>query len=228
MTRSQHLGQPKRAVLNDEEYDESKNFSLVTIQKPYQVYEESYVAKHTHYYFNEDFVDAKLYTDVLHRLLTATQVDTVFIHLNTLGGQVDTGVQLINAMKNSEAKVITILEGQAQSLGTLIFLSGDEMVVNDNCVMMFHNFNGGIVGKGNEMAAELNATIKWVNAISRKIYVPFLTEDEFSRITKGEDLWMHSPEIRKRLDRMIKSITEESATPKKRVRTKKPAPVATE
>lgn len=227
MIRSQHLGQPKRAVLNDEEYeDDSKNYTLVGVQKPYQTYEEVYTAKHTHYYFSEDFVEPKLYTDVLHRLVTANSSDTVFLHVNTSGGRVDTGVQLINAMKNSEAKVVTILEGCAQSLGTLIFLSGDEMIVNDNCVMMFHNFNGGIVGKGNEMAAELEATIKWINTISRKIYVPFLTEDEFSRITKGEDLWMHSPEIRKRLDRMIKLAVEESSLPKP-PRSKKSPVVAT-
>ena len=38
------------------------------------------------------------------------------------------------------------------------------------------------------------------------------SEEEFQRIIKGEDIWMQSPEIRDRLDRVVNSKTEEEIT----------------
>jgi ATP-dependent protease ClpP protease subunit len=215
-----------RTEKEDEDEDPSKELLATAKRKPYQQYETTFIAQHYHFYLSEEIVDPYLYTDMIHKIGGANSNDTVFIHLNTPGGQLDTGVQIINAMQNSQAKIVTVLESQAYSLGTLIFLAGDEMIVNDHCMIMFHNFNGSVIGKGNELTSQLEATIKWFFALAKKIYTPFLTEDEFQRITRGEDLWMHSPEIRKRLDRMVKSSTE--VKPKKAKKLKTPPEVAVE
>lgn len=188
---------------NDEDAPFPKPF-LVPNKKPYQHYEHTYTAQHVHFYLSEDVGAPDEYTDMIHKINSAGEQDTVFIHLNTPGGRLDTGVQIINAMQNSDARVVTILEAEAFSLGTLIFLAGDELVVNDHCVIMFHNFKGGVVGKGHEQLAQLEATVKWFTELAREIYIPFLSEDEFERIVKGEDLYMHSAEIRERIDNMIK------------------------
>ena len=192
----------------EDDDDEKREPQLPFLQKrkPYQMYEHPYTIQTVHFYISEEIVEPELYTEMIHRINIANPGDIIHIHLNTPGGRLDTGVQIVNAMQNSQAKVITILEGMAYSLGTLIFLAGDEMVVNDHCMMMFHNFKGGILGKGQELVAQLDATVKWFAAMAKRIYVPFLTEQEFERMIRGEDLWMHSPEIRKRLDRMIKQI----------------------
>lgn len=189
---------------NDDE-EEQKPFPAFPKKKPFQQYEQQFTAQHVHFYLSEEIAEPDAYADMIHRINVATPGDVIFIHLNTPGGRLDTGIQIINAMQNSPAKVITVLESMAYSLGTLIFLAGDEMIVNDHCMMMFHNFKGGILGKGQELVAQLDATVKWFAALAKKIYVPFLSEDEFDRIIRGEDLWMHSPEIRRRLDRMIKA-----------------------
>jgi ATP-dependent Clp protease protease subunit len=155
---------------------------------------------------------------MIYRISAASAADTIFIHLNTPGGQLDTGVQIINAMQNSQGKIVTILEGMAYSLGTLIFLAGDEMVVNDHCMMMFHNFNSGLIGKGNELTSQLDATVKWFAALAKNIYIPFLSEPEFERIVRGEDLWMHSQEIRTRLENMVKSMQQQAEREEKQVK----------
>lgn len=197
----------------DEDDDEPMKSFLLPQKKRYQQYNHTYTAQHVHFYLSDDVGAPEDYTDMIHRISAASENDTIFIHLNTPGGRLDTGVQIINAMQNSEAKIVTVLEAEAFSLGTLIFLAGDELVVNDHCMIMFHNFKGGVSGKGHEQLAQLDATIKWFTAIAREIYIPFLTEEEFDRIIKGEDLWMHSQEIRDRIDRMIamyeKQIEEE-------------------
>lgn len=192
-------------------------------KKPYNAYETTFTAAQVHFYLSEEIGEPNEYTDMIHRILVAGPNDIIFIHLNTPGGRLDTGVQIVNAMQNSQGKIITVLEGMAFSLGTLIFLAGDEMIVNDHCMLMFHNFKSGILGKGQELAAQLEATMKWFTALAKNLYIPFLTEEEFNRILRGEDIYIHSPEIRRRLDVMIKQMSE-SKKPNKATRITKPTP----
>lgn len=193
---------------NQRATDDDEDKKKAPPKPAFHAYEITYSAQHTHFYLSTDIGEPHEYTDMVHRILIAGPNDTIFIHLNTPGGHLDTGVQIVNAMQNSQAKIITVLESMAFSLGTLIFLAGDEMIVNDHCMLMFHNFRGGIQGKGNELSSQLDATKKWFSVFAKKIYVPFLSEDEFEQILRGEDLWMHSPEIRKRLDKMIKALAQ--------------------
>lgn len=184
-------------------------------KKPYRVFEQTFSAQHVHFYLSKGVGEAEGYVDMIHRITCAGPQDTIFIHLNTPGGQIDTGVQLINAMQNSQAKIVTILEATAYSLGTLIFLAGDEMVVNEHCMMMFHNFNGGLIGKGNELVSELEATVKWFQSLAQDIYIPFLSQEEFERIARGEDMWMQTPEIKKRLEHMVEVMNQKVADAEK-------------
>lgn len=202
---------------SEEDDDEDKAFPFLEKKKPYHQYDQILTAQQVHFYISKLIGPPDEYIDMIHRTAVAGPQDTIFIHLNTPGGHLDTGVQIINAMQNSQAKIVTILECAAYSLGTLIFLAGDEMVVNDNCLMMFHNFNGGLTGKGNEMVSELAASVKWFLDLATDIYLPFLTESELDRLIKGEDMWMQTPEIRSRLERMIKQlhakqVAEDAAT----------------
>lgn len=213
-----HAPAKKKSTSCDDDEDEGGlGLPMIGMKpKPYQQYDQIYTAQHTHFYLSKEIGDPSGYTDMVHRIASASAADVIFIHLNTPGGALDTGVQIINAMQNSQAKIVTVLESTAYSLGTLIFLAGDEMVVNDHCMIMFHNFKGGVIGKGNELTSQLEATVKWFSMLAKKIYIPFMSEDEFARITKGEDLWMHSTEIRKRLDRMMKAMNEPKPAKKSR------------
>ena len=206
---SRNITFPTRNSPDDDDEGGSSMSSPMLQAKPYQHYEHTLIAQQIHFYLNKTIEAPDLYSDMIHRINTASAYDTVYIHLNTPGGRLDTGVQILNAMRNSEAKIVTILEAEAFSLGTLIFLAGDELIVNDHCVIMLHNFTGGVRGKGHEQLAELEATVKWFTSIAREIYIPFLTEDEFNRIIKGEDLWLHSKEIRERIEVMFAAEGDE-------------------
>jgi hypothetical protein len=77
---------------------------------------------------------------------------------------------------------------------------------------MFHNYNSGTFGKGNEQIAEVTASIKWYGKILRRICTPFLTNEEVEKIVHGEDIWLDSDEVRKRIKRMQNTT---SLAPKK-------------
>ena len=193
---------------------------------PYTYFEQQNIQRVHHYYLSEPIGDPAAYVEMIHRIRSGLPHEVIHIHLNTPGGRLDTGVQIVNAMRLSEAHIVCSLESQAHSLGTLIFLAADEFLVHDNCMMMFHNYSGGIWGKGNEQEAQVVATIKWFSEIARDVYQPFLTEEEVDSILKGEDLWVHSTDIRKRLTKMVRQLEREAKAmenPKPKGPTKKKA-----
>ena len=182
------------------------------VQQPlmYQQYTAARQQNITHFYLSDGVDDPKYYTDLIHQIRTAQPQDIVYIHLNTPGGRLDTGIQIINAIADSAARIIGVLDSKAYSLGTLIFLACDEFVIHDNCLFMIHNYSGGMYGKGNEQQAELAATVKWFSKIADRYYYPFLSREEIGRVLRGEDFWMDSDEVKKRLKQMVK-IREEEA-----------------
>ena len=183
----------------------------ITVDKPlpYKLYESTIPVKTYHFYINQVIGDCEAYTDMIHQLKTCTSNDTVFIYLNSPGGQVGTGIQIINAMKVCPAKIITVLESEAHSMATFLFLAGDEFVVHDNCRMMFHYFSAGMYGKGHEIGQHLEATFRWYEDLMREFYIPFLTPEECDRIIKGEELWLSSNDIRERLVNMVEIAQQE-------------------
>lgn len=177
--------------------------------KPYQYYEQKIARSVHHYYISSAVEEPEQYVDMIHRIQTAGSDEVIYIHLNTPGGQLATGVQLINAMQSTQAHVIVGIEGNCHSLGTLLFLAADEYIVHDNCLMMIHNYSGGVWGKGNEQQLQIEAQIKWFNALARKLYVPFLSVVEFEKVIRGEDIWLQSSDIRDRLDKMVAGAKKE-------------------
>lgn len=167
-------------------------------------YETQGVARQISFYLSDEIGAPIEYTDLLYTLRTASSSDLILLHLNTPGGNFDTGLQIINNIAASEAHVVTVLEARAFSMGAMIFLAGDELVVHDTCLLMFHNYSSALIGKGNEQQAQVLATGKWFEKAMRHICRPFLTDDELTRILHGEDIWMDSDDIRRRLANLQK------------------------
>jgi len=180
------------------------------LTKPFHYYEQAVMRKVHHFYLSGPIREPQAYVDMFHKMGTATEEDLVYIHLNTPGGDLTTGVQMVNTMRYSSAHIVCSLEGEACSLGSLIFLAADEFLVHENSMMMIHNFSSGTYGKGNEQYQQLEATIKWFKKMAFDYYVPFITDDELSAILRGEDLWLQADEIRKRLNKMIKIKQKEA------------------
>lgn len=207
---------------NKEETEEIKHYTYI---------HQAVTSNVHHFYISSSIEDPIYYTDMVHKIMVAAPNDIIYIHLATPGGYVATGIQLINAMNASQAHVIAALEGEVASLGTMLFLAADEFIVHDNCLLMFHNYSGGVWGKGHEQVAALESATRWSEDFMMRLYVPFMTKDEVERLIKGEDIYMHPPEIKERLAAMVKIRQEEADAeaaaeaenpkPKRKRRTKK-------
>lgn len=186
--------------------EENEEDPKTVVTEHFGYFEQPYGGKIHHFYLSNDLRGPQHYVQMVHILRSATPNDMVYIYLNTDGGRVDTGVQIINAMKNSQAHVCTVVEGSCCSLGTVIFLHGDEMVAEPHALFMVHNHSGGAVGKGHEYMAQATATTKWFERLARETYIGFLTPEEFDRMMKGEDFWMDSDEVNRRLKKYVKHL----------------------
>lgn len=165
-------------------------------------YERKSEVRQISYYISGNILESHYYTDLFYTLRTTSETDLIYLHLNTSGGDFDTGLQIINNMQASNANVVTVLEARAYSMGAFIFLAGDEYIVHDNCQLLFHVYSGSFTGRGNEQQAEVLAVANWFEKFMNRICQPFLTAPEIKSVLKGSDVWMDSDEIRKRLERL--------------------------
>ncbi len=183
------------------------------IELPYRITEATSTQKTISVYISEHLDSAEMYVELLDKLRNTSPQDIVYIYLNTAGGYIDTGIQLINAMKDCKARVITVLDGTVCSMGALIYLAADEYIVHDNCRLMFHNYSGGTYGKGHEQIAELASSVDWYTQMFAEICFPFLSEEEIEEVIVGQDLWLSSDDIRERMETVVEymeQLTEEA------------------
>jgi ATP-dependent Clp protease, protease subunit len=181
-------------------------------------YERRSEVRQISYYITGSIQQSHYYTELFYTLRTAPENDLIYLHLNTSGGDFDTGLQIINNMIASSARVITVLEARAYSMGAFIFLAGDELIVHDNCQLLFHIYTGVFAGKGNEQQAEVVALSSWFEKFMTRICQPFLSANEIKGILKGSDLWMDSDEIRHRMARILREQAKLAAPHKTKSR----------
>lgn len=152
-----------------------------------------------HFYIVEEIGNVGPFLDMINVLKTAEQHDTIFIYLNTPGGNLHTAIQIISAIRQSNATVVTCIEGEVASAGTMIFLAGHKHVVNPNCTFMIHNYSTWLGGKGNEVSLRVKYFEKYFRKLANDMYDKFLTPEELEDVVNGKDFWMESEEVLQRL-----------------------------
>lgn len=166
-----------------------------------------------HFYITDEIKEPNFYLNMINTIRTAEQHDTIIIYLNTPGGDLYTAIQIMAAMHQSQAMVITSLEGQVCSAGTMVFLAGKKSIVHPNSTFMIHNYSQMVGGKGNEVTSQVRYTEEFFKELADKIYGGFLTPEEIALITQGKDFWMGSKEVCNRLgDKLItQDVPEQDA-----------------
>lgn len=79
-------------------------------------------------------------SNILSKQLEALgDVNEIHVFINSYGGEVAEGLAIYNALKRHNAKVITYCDGFACSIASVIFMAGDERVMNEASLLMIHN-----------------------------------------------------------------------------------------
>lgn len=119
--------------------------------------------------------------------LSELEADEIDVHINSNGGAVSEGLAIYNVLKNNKAKVTTYCDGFACSAASVIFMAGDERVMNSASLLMIHNawtYGEGDAAELRKQADDLETiTQASVNAYMQKVNI---TEDALKDMMNKE------------------------------------------
>ena len=116
------------------------------------------------------------------------------LHLNCVGGDVFEGMAIYNVIKKRKAKTTVYIEGIAASMGSVIALAADEVIMAENSLFMIHNAFGGAMGEAEEMRKTAAVLDKISNEIA-DIYTK-KTNLSFGKVKEmmDKETWLNADE----------------------------------
>ena len=123
------------------------------------------------------------------------QIDTdLKVRINSYGGEVSQGLAIYNLLKSFDKKVTTVCDVFACSSASVIFMAGDERIMNKASLLLIHNAWTQAVGDSNELRKQAEDLEK-VTKPSIDIYVSSTGLDESKiREMMDEETWLTSDE----------------------------------
>lgn len=114
-------------------------------------------------------------------------VSRINVFINSYGGEVAEGLAIYNALKRHKAKVVTYCDGFAASIASVIFMAGDERVMNDSSLLMIHNAWTCCAGNAEELRKQADDLEKITQAsiVAYKAHST-LTEEEIKALMDAE------------------------------------------
>ena len=116
------------------------------------------------------------------------------LHINCVGGDVFDGMAIYNILKKRTAETTVYIEGIAASMGSVIALAADKVVMAENSLFMIHNAWGGAMGESKELKKTANLLEKISNEIAdiyiKKTNLPY---DEVKEMM-DEETWLNADE----------------------------------
>ncbi len=167
-----------------------------------------------------DWFESDVSSYTLSKELQGLDVDVINVHINSYGGEVAEGLAIYNMLKNHKAKIITYCEGFACSIAAVIFMAGDERIMNNASLLMVHNAWTHTAGD----AKELRKTADDLDIITQATMEAFkahvnISDDELKALLDAES-WLSPQEaLEKGFATSIKAV-ENSENPSQSVKNK--------
>lgn len=116
------------------------------------------------------------------------------MHINSYGGEVAEGLAIYNTLKNSDMKVTTICDGFACSAASVIFMAGDERIINEASLLMIHNAWTYANGNATELRKAAEDLDKITQAsVNAYVSQAVISEDEIKKLMDNET-WITAQE----------------------------------
>jgi ATP-dependent Clp endopeptidase proteolytic subunit ClpP len=123
--------------------------------------------ENAHIYIYGDIGDYEGKTeDIAAELLSIQNVyGKIIVHINSLGGEVYSGIAIVNALKNSNADIIIYIDGIAASMASVIALCGKPLYMSKYARLMLHNVKVGVYGD----KEDLRVTIEEIDTLENTL-----------------------------------------------------------
>lgn len=136
--------------------------------------------------------DVSSYT--LAKEIEGLDVDTIHVHINSYGGEVAEGLAIYNMLRQHKAKVITYCDGFACSIASVVFMAGDERIMNNASLLFIHNAWTKATGNANDLRKTAEDLDK-ITSASIKAYMEHvnITEEKLKELL-DEETWLTAQE----------------------------------
>ena len=117
-------------------------------------------------------------------------IEVINVHINSYGGEVAEGLAIYNLLRNHKAKVRTYCDGFACSIASVIFMAGDERIMNAASLLMVHNPWMYTAGNADQLRKDADDLDKITQA-SINAYMQHVTisQDELKKMM-DEETWI--------------------------------------
>lgn len=170
------------------------------------------------FYLSGEVKNSEEYTSWFETIRGAGEQDVIYIHINSMGGDLFTAIQFMRVFSETKAMVVASAEGACMSAATIPFMCAKHWEISKHSMFMFHNYSWGTMGKGGEMYDQVAHGRKWSEKLMRDIYSGFLTDEEITSILENKDIWMSGEEVATRLNSRAQAAKEKA---EKRTQNKK-------
>ena len=161
------------------------------------------VAQVHEFYLSGPINSPEEYIEWFDTIRNAGEHDTVKLYINSPGGDLYTTLQFLRVMSETNATVVTSVEGACMSAATMIFLHGHIQEVTPHSLFMFHDYSSGTFGKGGEQYDQIQFERAWSKQFMQEVYRDFLSEAEIESMMHNKDIWMGSDEVVRRLEVLV-------------------------
>lgn len=119
--------------------------------------------------------------------INSISADVINVYISSYGGEVQAGLAIYNALKRHKAKVKTYCDGFACSIASVIFMAGDERIMNDSSLLMIHNAWSFAEGNAKELK-KIAEDLEKITQASVSAYKAHsnLTEEEIVEMMDNE------------------------------------------
>lgn len=164
----------------------------------------------------EEMGDVSAYN--LSKELAELDVDRINVYINSYGGEVAEGLAIYNALKRHKARVVTVCDGFACSIASVIFMAGDERIMNESSLLLIHNAWSYASGDANQLRKEAD-DLDTINQAAITAYMAHTTisEEEVKVLMDAETWILPSDAVAWGFATAIES-SEDSSKPSQNVR----------
>ena len=158
-------------------------------------------------FFLSDVIEKKSdYHDFLRSINSSTGFDTINIHINCYGGDLDAALQIYYSLINCDAKKTIYIEGACMSAATIVMMAANEIHISPWAEIMIHAYTQTTSGKFQELQNQHQFSKPWFEKVVNDIYGALLNKKEISEVLSGADLYISGDELKKKFKKIIKNV----------------------
>ena len=123
-----------------------------------------------------------------------SQIEPVWIWINSNGGSVTDGLSIIDTMSIIHLNTVTVITGTAYSMAGIISISGDARYATPNSSWMMHDSFGSYSDYGNKLDAKMSHSKKLNETIVKILKKKTKLKKKDLDLATHHDLYLNSEE----------------------------------